>query len=243
MAATYTGTAHAATVTTSPAALTYSLTYNGSNTAPTNAGSYTVVATITQAGYSGSATATLVIAKATPTITWATPASITTADGLSAKQLNATASVAGVFTYTPAIGTKSTVGKKDLSVSFVPTDSINYTSVVTNNSIVVRTAPPVVTATVVLTGTTTKLSAAQLKLITTKAAQTGSIVRVFGYVTKTKDSIKDSKQSLSRAVTVRNQIRNSWPSAQTRTYGEGSTSEPLCAGVNNLCTVVEVYNK
>jgi Flp pilus assembly protein protease CpaA len=243
LSATYSGTSHAVTVTTSPAALAYSLTYNGSNTAPTNAGSYTVVATITQAGYSGSATATLVIAKATPTITWAIPASITTADSLSTKQLNATASVAGVFTYTPAIGTKSMVGKKDLSVSFVPTDSINYTSVVANNSIVVKVAPPVVTATIVLNGATKKLNTKQLKLITTKAAQTGSIVRVFGYVTKTKDSIKDSNQSLARAVTVRTQIRNSWPLAKIKTYGEGSTSEPLCAGVKNLCTVVKVYDK
>ena len=243
LTATYSGTAHAVTVTTSPAALAYSLTYNGSNTAPTNAGSYTVVATITQAGYSGSATATLIIAKATPTITWATPASITTADSLSAKQLNATASVAGVFTYTPAIGTKSMVGKKDLSVSFVPTDSINYTSVVASNSIVVRTAPPVVTATIVLTGDNTKLNTKQLKLITTKAAQTGSVVRIFGYVTKTKNSTKDSNQSLSRALTVRTQIRNSWPLAKIKTYGEGSTSEPLCAGVKNLCTVIKVYDK
>ena len=247
LTATYSGTAHAVTVTTSPAALAYSLTYNGSNTAPTNAGSYTVVATITQAGYSGSATATLIIAKATPTITWAIPASITTADSLSAKQLNATVvtpnGLNGVFTYTPAIGTKSMVGKKDLSVSFVPTDSINYTSVVANNSIVVRTAPPVVTATIVLTGDNTNLNTTQLKLITTKAAQTGSVVRIFGYVTKTKNSTKDSNQSLSRALTVRTQIRNSWPLAKIKTYGEGSTSEPLCAGVKNLCTVIKVYDK
>ena len=135
------------------------------------------------------------------------------------------------------------MGKKDLSVSFVPTDSINYTSVIANNSLVVRTAPPVVTATIVLTGTKVLLSKAQLKLITKKAAQTGSVVRIFGHVTQTKYAVKDSLQSLARALLVRNQIRKSWPSATVRSYGEGSTSEALCAAAKNLCTIVKVYDK
>ena len=46
---------------------------------PGNAGSYAVVATVTQAGYTGSASGTLVIGQATPAITWATPAAITSA--------------------------------------------------------------------------------------------------------------------------------------------------------------------
>jgi len=41
-----------------------SITYNGSATAPTNAGSYTVVATVNNSNYQGSANATLTIAKA-----------------------------------------------------------------------------------------------------------------------------------------------------------------------------------
>ena len=44
-------------------------TYNGSATVPTAAGSYTVVATINDANYQGSATGTLVIDKATLTVT------------------------------------------------------------------------------------------------------------------------------------------------------------------------------
>ena len=42
--------------------------------------------------------------KATPTITWATPADITYGTALSATQLNATASAPGTFAYTPAPG-------------------------------------------------------------------------------------------------------------------------------------------
>jgi catalase (peroxidase I) len=42
------------------------ITYNGSASAPTNAGSYTVIGTITDANYQGSATNTLVINNAIP---------------------------------------------------------------------------------------------------------------------------------------------------------------------------------
>ena len=66
---TYDGTARSATATTNPAGKTVTFTYNGSATAPTNAGSYTVVGTISDANYQGSATGTLVIGKATATVT------------------------------------------------------------------------------------------------------------------------------------------------------------------------------
>ncbi|MGD0209157.1 MAG: MBG domain-containing protein, partial [Verrucomicrobiota bacterium] len=66
---TYTGTAKPATVTTTPTGLAVSFTYNGSANVPTNAGSYTVIGTITDANYQGSATNTLVIAQASGAIT------------------------------------------------------------------------------------------------------------------------------------------------------------------------------
>jgi uncharacterized repeat protein (TIGR03803 family) len=65
---TYDGNAKSVAVTTSPAGLTVVTTYNGSATAPSAAGSYTVVATISDTNYSGSATGTLTINVATPTI-------------------------------------------------------------------------------------------------------------------------------------------------------------------------------
>jgi hypothetical protein len=66
---TYTGTQRFVTATTSPVGLSVSITYNGSSTAPTNAGSYPIVATITDANYTGSASGTLTIGKATATVT------------------------------------------------------------------------------------------------------------------------------------------------------------------------------
>ena len=66
---TYDGSAKSATVTTDPPGLATLTSYNGSYAAPTAAGSYAVVATVTEAGYSGSATGMLTIAKATASVT------------------------------------------------------------------------------------------------------------------------------------------------------------------------------
>ncbi len=74
--ATYDGAPHAVIVNTSPAGLTANITYNGTSTPPTAAGSYVVVATITDANYSGRATGTLVLAKAAQTLDFAPPDSL-----------------------------------------------------------------------------------------------------------------------------------------------------------------------
>jgi hypothetical protein len=66
----------------------------------TNGGNYTVVVSNTQ-GAVTSATATLTVLKATPTLTWTNPAAIRYGMALGAVQLNATASVPGTFAYTP----------------------------------------------------------------------------------------------------------------------------------------------
>jgi hypothetical protein len=80
--------------------------------------------------------------KTTPTITWATPASIVYGTALSGTQLNATASVAGTFVYSPAAGTVPAVGKDKLTVAFTPTDTANYKSVSASVKVTVTAAPP-----------------------------------------------------------------------------------------------------
>ena len=77
LAQTYTGATRPVKVTTAPAGLSVTLSYAGtggttyaaSATPPTDAGSYTVTATVNAAGYSGTTTQTLVVAKASQTIT------------------------------------------------------------------------------------------------------------------------------------------------------------------------------
>jgi hypothetical protein len=61
---TYDGTGKAASATTTPPGLVVDLTYDGSPSTPTNAGSYTVVGIINDSNYQGGATNTLVIDKA-----------------------------------------------------------------------------------------------------------------------------------------------------------------------------------
>jgi hypothetical protein len=86
------------------------------------------------------ATATLMVNKATPTITWASPASITYGTPLSGTQLNATASVPGNFVYSPAAGTILGAGTQTLSVSFTPTDGADYSTATATATIAVTKA-------------------------------------------------------------------------------------------------------
>jgi uncharacterized protein with FMN-binding domain len=68
--ATYDGTPQTIIATTTPAGLNVTITYNGSTTAPTDAGTYPIVATFDNPNYQGSATATLVISKATASVSF-----------------------------------------------------------------------------------------------------------------------------------------------------------------------------
>ena len=67
------GTAKGVTVSTTPPNLATVVTYAGSTNRQTNAGAYAVVATISDANYQGSKSGSMVIAKATQTISFAAP--------------------------------------------------------------------------------------------------------------------------------------------------------------------------
>jgi alpha-tubulin suppressor-like RCC1 family protein len=209
---------------------TITLTYDGASTAPTNVGSYSVVATLTDPNYQGSASGTLVIsqgaqaavtinsamavnfgapytatatggsgtgaivwslgtgstapnpaidastgavtstgigtvaikayraadasylASATanftltifpgfPVITWPAPDAITYGTALNATQLNASANVAGTFVYGPASGTILDAGTQTLSITFHPTDNVNYGPTYVTRTLTVNPAP------------------------------------------------------------------------------------------------------
>lgn len=126
---TYDSTPKSATASTNPPGLsvTFAYTQNGTSvTSPTAVGNYNVTATITDANYTGTTSGILIIAKATPVITWNNPANITFGTPLSSTQLNATASVAGTFVYNPPVGTFLSVGPHQLFVTFTPADAANY---------------------------------------------------------------------------------------------------------------------
>ena len=117
------------------------------------------------------------IVPTTPTISWATPAAITYGTALSATQLDAAATnptnsnngnipgspVAGTYVYSPALGTVLTAGTQTLSVTFTPTDTIDYTTATQTVQLTVNQATPAITwATPAAVTYGTALSAAQL---------------------------------------------------------------------------------
>ena len=119
LAQTYDGTAKSATATTVPAGLVVDLTYDGSATAPTAAGSYAVTGTVNEANWQGTNVGTLVIAKAGATVTLGSLAH--TYDG-TAKNATATTVPAGLaveFTYDGSATAPSAVG------SYAVTGTVN----------------------------------------------------------------------------------------------------------------------
>ena len=78
----------------------------------------------------------------TPHISWATPAAIHYGAALSANQLNATTTVAGTFTYSPALGTVLHAGVQSLSVTFTPNQPSSYTTAAASATLTVSQASP-----------------------------------------------------------------------------------------------------
>jgi hypothetical protein len=113
---------------TSPVAGSFS--YSPVSGTVLGAGSQTLKATFMPTDTSDYSTATatvsLTVNQATPMINWPTPAAITSGTALSATQLDATASVPGTFVYNPALGAIPPLGNDTLSVTFTPTDNIDY---------------------------------------------------------------------------------------------------------------------
>jgi hypothetical protein len=74
-----------------------------------------------------SATATLNVVKQDPVLVWSDPADITFGARLTSVQLNPTANVAGIFVFTPPVGTILSAGdNQNLSVTFNPLDAANF---------------------------------------------------------------------------------------------------------------------
>jgi len=123
----YDGTPKSAAATTVPAGKTVTFSYNGSATAPVEAGSYLVVGNVSDPNFSGTATGTLAVQKVTTPISWAAPAPIVAGTALSAAQLDASTGVPGTFAYTPALGSVPGAGTQLLSALFTPTNTASYT--------------------------------------------------------------------------------------------------------------------
>jgi Bacterial Ig-like domain (group 3)/MBG domain (YGX type) len=83
--------------------------------------------------------------KTNPAITWTNPAAITYGTPLGSTQLNASASVPGVFSYSPVAGTVLGVGSQTLSTTFTPTDTVTYAVVTSTTTLAVTPAQLTIT--------------------------------------------------------------------------------------------------
>jgi predicted outer membrane repeat protein len=110
-------------------------------------GTHQVGLTYTNAALTLSGNTTLTVNRASPMLTWPTPASINTSTALSATQLDATAkgvtgaSLPGATVYNPAAGSMLTAGTDTLSVIFTPTDTVDYKTATAQVTITVGYTP------------------------------------------------------------------------------------------------------
>lgn len=127
---TYDGKAHSCTGTaTGVGSVAISGTWNFNPASEIIAGSYPVMGsfTSTDPNYAnGTANGTLVIAKAKPVVNWTAPGPIPFGTPLSATQLNANSTLPGTFIYSPNFGTVLPAGLQTLSVTFTPSDTVDY---------------------------------------------------------------------------------------------------------------------
>lgn len=152
--ATITAVVGGATVTV-PGTSTYT---PSAGTCPLAAGTHTLTVSFTPTDptsfTAATASVSLQVSKATPTIEWPPPPDIDQSDPLPASALDAhatwevcgtTVTVPGSFNYTPTAGTMLPVGTHTLSTSFTPADAANYNPAAAAVQINVLTGHPVVT--------------------------------------------------------------------------------------------------
>jgi len=113
---------------------------------------------------------------ATPAITWPRPSPITYGAALTTAQLDASTTVAGSFSYSPALGTVLSAGSRTLSATFTPTDTTDYSSTTATVNLQVNQITPTITwAAPAAIPYATPLSATQL------SASSGGVAGQFYY--------------------------------------------------------------
>jgi hypothetical protein len=126
-----------------------SFAYSPAAGAMPGAGAQTLTATFTPTDTTdyttSTATVPLTVNKATPSIAWATPPAVTFGAALSGTQLNASSTVAGSFTYSPATGAIPGAGAQTLTATFTPTDTTDYSAFTSSVTLKVNQAMPVIT--------------------------------------------------------------------------------------------------
>jgi len=89
------------------------------------------------------ASTTIQVSQSVPTLSWPAPAAIVYGTALSGAQLDATASVPGTFSYSPALGSVLTAGAQTLAVTFTPADQADFADATASVTLSVGRADPV----------------------------------------------------------------------------------------------------
>ena len=173
--ATYSGTAPA-----TEGMLTFSAAYQGTAAFSASTSNTVSVAVTTSA-------------KTTPTITWAQPAAITYGTALSAAQLDASSTVAGIFVYSPAAGAELGAGPQTLTVTVTPTDSTDYTIATASVTLTVNKATPTVT----VTPSSSSITTAQALTVTVAVSGGSGSSTPTGSVTLTSGSYSSASATLN----------------------------------------------
>ncbi|HEX8250491.1 MAG TPA: MBG domain-containing protein, partial [Pyrinomonadaceae bacterium] len=134
---TYTGSPVGISVITEPANLAVQVTYNGNPEQPVNVGTYEVVATITEPGYEGTITGTLVIAKAAATVAVDNP--VFTYDG-TPKAVSVTTEPAGLNVDVTYNGLPNAPTNPGTYAVVATINDVNYQGA-TNGTLTINEAP------------------------------------------------------------------------------------------------------
>jgi hypothetical protein len=140
--ATYDGTQKVVSVVTNPSGLNVTLTYAGSSTPPSNAGAYAMLATVNDVNYTGSATGTLIIAKAAAQISLVAPTAVYNGNPQVATASTTPANLAMTITYGNGASAPVNVGTYGVSAKI--TDP-NYTPATASGTIVITPEPVTIT--------------------------------------------------------------------------------------------------
>lgn len=89
-------------------------------------------------------TVTITVNKATPSVSWTAPAPISYGTPLSGTQLDATSTIMGMFTYSPAAGAVLAAGTQTLNTTFTPTDTTDYTTAKASVSLQITGSTPTI---------------------------------------------------------------------------------------------------
>ena len=175
---TYNGAGILPGIQTSPAGLNVTVTYNGSAAVPTAAGTYTVIATVANPSFTGTATGTLVIQPAAASIALIGLSQLYTGNPLAVSATTSPSGVATTITYNGNPSAPTYPGTYAVTAAL---DDPNYTGSAVTGSLTIGTTallqnPPVLVGSATIDGSVQVLSPKNISLSGTSVISSDLLV-------------------------------------------------------------------